>query len=336
MRLRLFELVLGIGLVATGPAAAQNQGFLDAYALRGGSADAVVALDDVVWSFSGRYWHSMGKTTWNHDASSAGPQYGNPTSRLDYERLKGSTGEVEIRADEATGIFGRALFGIGAITGGALRDRDWFAGQIKFSDTMSTVKGGTLAYATVDGGWTLSSPGAGPLTTRVFAGYGFWGETAPGHGIRCLPDDIGNTICPLGDIVPAAGKVISNQTHWHMLRIGVEAQLRIGSMLTLSGEVAVVPVGLLVNADSHRLRADLGPYPNIFTDGAGFGLQAQVLASVNITPNFSVGLGGRYWHMETYGESAGIRFGNKNARGLPVNRFSSDRDGLLANATGRF
>jgi hypothetical protein len=336
MRRRLFELIVGLGIMASGAAAAQSPSYLDTYALRGGSADGIVALDEVIWSASGRYWHSMGKTTWNHDASRVNPLAGNPTSRLDYERLRGTTGEVEIRGEEATGIFGRALFGIGAITGGRLRDRDWFAGQIKFSDTMSTVKGGTLTYAMIDGGWALSSLSGGPLTTRMFAGYGFWGETAPAHGARCLPDDVGNTICPLGEAVPTAGKVISNQAQWHMVRLGLEAQLRIGSMLTLSGEVAVVPIGLLVNADSHRLRRDLGPSPNIFTDGAGFGVQAQVLASVNITPNFSIGVGGRYWHMETYSESAGIRFGNKDARGLPVNRFSSDRYGLLANATGRF
>jgi hypothetical protein len=304
--------------------------------LRGGSEAPIAALDEVIWTASGRYWHSMGKTTWNHDASSANPMFGDPTSRLDYEHLRGSTGEIEIRGDEATGIFGRALFGIGGISSGALRDRDWFTGQVKFSDTLSTVKGGKLAYAIVDGGWALPSLSSGPLTTKLFAGYGFWGETVPAHGARCLPDDIGNTICPLGDAVAPAAKVISNQAQWHMLRLGVETQLRIGSMLTLSGEVAIVPIGLLVNADSHRLRRDLGPYPNIFQDGAGFGVQAQAMASVNITPNFSLGVGGRYWHMESYADSTVIRFASKNAHGLPVNRFSSDRYGLIANAAARF
>jgi hypothetical protein len=60
----------------------------------------------------------------------------------------------------------------------------------------------------------------------------------------------------------------------------------------------------LNGTDSHWLRiADgefLGPIPE---DGIGQGYQLEATLSYAVTPNISVGVGGRYWHLETSGNS---------------------------------
>jgi len=58
---------------------------------------------------------------------------------------------------------------------------------------------------------------------------------------------------------------------------------------------------ILNGVDNHLLRADLGG--GIREDGTGHGYQLEALLSYKITPFSSVGLGGRYWHMESNGNT---------------------------------
>lgn len=304
--------------------------------LRGSIDEAVVALDEVAWTVEGRFWYSTGHTAWDHDATSMNPNLGNPTSKLEYQKQIGRTGEIEIRGDEATGLFGRATIGIGSIGSGKLRDRDWFSGDVLFSDTMSSVDGGDITYGSVDGGWSIDRLSDGLIQTSVFAGYGFWKEKSQAFGAICSPDDVNNAICPLGENVAGSGiNGITNEVEWHMLRIGAEAKLRVGSMLTLSGEAAVIPVAAFYNADSHHLRLDLGRVPNVQHEGTGFGVQAQALATFHLTDQWSVGVGARYWHLENSGNPL-IRFGGSGYVRLPVNHFETTRYGVLATSGLRF
>ncbi len=82
-----------------------------------------------------------------------------------------------------------------------------------------------------------------------------------------------------------------------------------------------MPYVNLNGADTHYLR--IGNAPGDFTgptpeNGTGQGYQFEALLSYRVTPNGSVGIGGRYWHMQTNG-SANETFANGTAVSLPEN-----------------
>lgn len=330
---------LVLAAVVGGRAAAADMAPLGADFLRPTLQEPVTSLDDTTWTVEGRYWLSTGRTAYAINSSRVDPSLGNPTSRLQYDKLSGQSGEVEIRSDEpVSGLFGKAMVGIGGITGGTLRDQDWFRGQVLFSDTLSRVQDGRLAFVTIDGGTRWDGLSGRLVTTGVFAGYGFWGEKAPARGIRCNPDDVGNIDCPLGvDLIPPTASAIRNHVNWHMLRLGVETKVRIGSMLTLSGEIAVIPIAFLANDDYHNNRRDLGLVPNVFQQAPAFGVQAQAFATLNLTQNWSIGAGARYWRVQTYEGSGDTKFGKGVfSTSVALNKMESSRYGLLATSALRF
>jgi hypothetical protein len=311
-------------------------GTADAADVLRGSLDPVVPLDEVTFTVEGRVWFSTGQSDWSHNATSSNPNFGNPTSRLQYKDQTGATGEIEIRGDEATGLFGRALVGLGGIVDGTLRDRDWFSGQVLFSDTVSKVEEGNLRYVAVDGGWALDGLSTEVLRTSMFVGYGYWGEKSPAFGLRCNADDVGNIDCPLGiDLIGRTTPAITNDLDWHMLRIGLEGSLRVGSVMTLSAEFAAIPIAIFYNEDSHHHRVDLGQTPNILHEGNGYGFQAQAMAKVDLSPEWSIGVGARYWHLSSY-NNPNLRFGGRFGIPLPVNDFDTRRYGVLAASALKF
>src|SRR5262249_46603152 len=75
---------------------------------------------------------------------------------------------------------------------------------------------------------------------------------------------------------------------------------------TLSVDAAWLPYVWMQGSDAHWLR--IGSNPGDFTgavpeDGTGWGYQLEAVASYRITDAVSVGIGGRYWHMQTKGPS---------------------------------
>ena len=74
-----------------------------------------------------------------------------------------------------------------------------------------------------------------------------------------------------------------------------------------------------------------GPIPE---DGKGFGVQLEGLLSYKVTQAFSIGVGGRYWHLETKGSS---HFEDATPTGgpQPVN-FKTDRYGAFVQGAFKF
>jgi len=91
-----------------------------------------------------RYWQSVGKTHFSINSSRQNPTYGNPTSVLKYEDMDGYSGEFFWYARNETDTFAKGFVGGGGLSGGSLDDEDYYAGQIKFSDTFSKLKGDDL------------------------------------------------------------------------------------------------------------------------------------------------------------------------------------------------
>jgi len=284
-----------------------------------------------------RYWYSSGKIRFAFRNGS--PLFGDPTSTLDWHSLTAHTGEAFARVDHfPSGFFIKGLVGFGGITDGDIDDKDFLAGQFKFSDTRSNVSAGNQSYAMVDVGWAYS-PIAGARLS-FFVGYHYWHEKMSAFGIVCNQASFIVAGCPSTGAVPVGfdTAVFTYEPTWHAVRIGVEGRVAITDRWSFTAEIAGVPYAALQNKDSHLLRqspADLGPAPNVITQSDyAYGLETELFVNYAITPNIEVGAGARYWGLVSrYGSVAnGPTFAIKNT----VTDFDQQRYGVLAQLKARF
>jgi hypothetical protein len=271
-----------------------------------------------------RYWVSSGETKRAHNAQSFNPALGNPTSVLLYENLDANTVE----------LFGRQYFGasrewlikgfigLGTINGGAFHDEDFNAGQVKFSDTTSSVTSGDISYGAIDIGrneWRLRE---GRTNLGLYIGYSEWKEDLDAHGAN---DHIGF----IGGDISQDVKVISNKVTWKSLRLGFAGNLALTERLRLDIDAALIPYSKVRNDDSHHLRqasTDLGPVPNIIIEGEGRGVQLDAELRYEIVRRTEIGLGVRYWRLEA--NKATRRLPNRpDVPELPVTELYSLRGG---------
>jgi len=266
-------------------------------------------------------WTSNGMTTWNHNAKPANPAFGNPTSRLTYSGMKSRIIEagLTVRYRE---FFGTVSVGTGSIDGGNLQDEDWLAGQVKFSDTNSVIKGDELHFWMLTAGrglvWTER------MTLGAFIGVGQYYEKIDAFGIV---DNFTGAV-----VRPNSVKVISNEATWTFFRVGLNGKLSPWAPLVFTAEVAYVPYADLKNEDSHYLRNDLGPVPNIHMDGSGDGVMWQVEARYTFFKGAAFFVGYRDWHFRADGD---IRFGSSSQK-LPLNNFETTRSGVRLGFSYRF
>jgi hypothetical protein len=278
-------------------------------------------------SLGARTWFSTGQTGKTlYDFSGAGL-----VSRLTYDDLDGRSleafGELDLYR-----VFLKGNAGIGGLVDGSLQDEDFEPFTFPYSSTDSAQKGGDLAYATIDLGAYFVD------TERVklsgFAGYNWLHQQVNAFGCEqttasfiCLPT------------IPEDVAVISQENDWQSLRLGLKAEADLGRYWTVSAEGAWLPIVTLDGADTHHLRicedfgCFTGPIPE---DGRGDGYQLEGMLEFRPTERISLGLGGRYWHMETSGdthfEDHVIGF---DAGAQPVD-WSVDIFGILAQAKVRF
>jgi len=269
-----------------------------------------------------QYWASEGKTTWNHNAKPANPAFGNPTSQLTYSGMK--SGIVEMGLTVRIGEwFGTGTFGSGSIDGGTLRDEDWLAGQVKFSDTDSAIRGDEIRYWMLDLGRSVFRNRR--FAIAPFAGFGKYQEVIDAYGAT-------NNLAGGAVLVSASTRVITNDATWTIFRIGVVGSFRPVERLTLSAEVAYLPVADLTSEDSHYLRGDLGPVPNIHMTGTGDGHMGQLEARYNVFKGAILSLAYRDWRFTANGS---IRFG-ASGQSLPLNKFETTRSGARLGLGYRF
>jgi hypothetical protein len=272
-----------------------------------------------------RYWYSEGKTAWSHNAQMLNPSLGNPTSVLTYERLKAHALEFHGRRSFRDKLYVKGYAGIGRIESGSFDDEDFRAGQVKFSDTTSSVKGDTLNYASFDLGtdlWRFSNGRAG-----IFIGYHYWREYLDAYGIVV-------TVPPTGRAAPDSLLVISNEATWQSLRFGFAGTWNLSAPTRIALDAALVPYAQVRNEDSHYLRQspnDLGPVPNVHSKGDGYGLQLDLELRHELQPNLEIGAGLRYWWLRA-------RDGDHSQAGFDfeLRELESRRVGLLLSLTGRW
>jgi hypothetical protein len=275
------------------------------------------------WEFGVRYWWSRGSTQWNHDASGASPFFGNPTSVLVYDRLNAHSVEAHAARRWRSRWFASGSIGGGTIYGGNLNDSDYFAGQVKFSETNSSVTDGDLAFLTLDVGYDPFRSAAGSAL-GIFGGFNYWNEKVVASGA--------SFVVPEGATgVPSNIPVITNEMKWYSIRAGLNGRLQLTEKARFTASVALVPRTWLRNNDSHHLRSDLGPTPNIRMEGTGRGVQLDAEARYALYKSVELGLGLRYWRLRADGE---IRFAG--GQPLPLNEFESKRYGATLSLTSRW
>lgn len=288
-----------------------------------------------VFEGGARYWYSIGQNRFAF-TNNIFP-FGNPTSTLDWDRMQGHSGEGFFRVDHLpSGLFVKGLLGGGVLKGGDMDDLDFIIDQINFSNTTSKIDGNDLRYAMIDLGYSFEVPEAG-VRYGAFVGYHYWREKMTAYGVLCNPDQFNNVFCPPAGavVVPFNTPVDIFETTWHAIRLGADARFQLYDRWSISGEVAFVPYAWMTNDDSHLLRADLGPVPNIRTQGwRGMGGEAEAFVNYKVLPHFEIGVGARYWGLFT--QAGSVEFGPAFAPDFPLTKFSTQRYGVLLQAKATF
>lgn len=271
-----------------------------------------------------RYWYSIGKTS-KDLLSSDGSAL---VSRLTYSGLAAQAGESFVRVDHWSGVFAKGYVGTGAVNSGHLKDEDFPPFIAPYSATSSDQKDGLISYFDADVGYNFLR-GSG-YRLGAFGGYHYYHEKVNAMG--CV-QTAGNPLICVPSISDAV-QGITNDAEWHSWRIGLNGSVLLAERLKFTADAAWVPSTWLSNQDSHWLRigSDFnGPVPE---DGKGSGWQLEGVLSYQVTPAFSVGAGGRYWHLETNGDS---HFENATPFGGPQPvSFKTDRYGGFIQSAFRF
>lgn len=125
-------------------------------------AESLYKSSDLRVDVSLATWLSEGRTRWSHNASQANPNFGNPTSELDYKDVGTTVTELGGKVSFAKHYFVRGQVGYGAVGGGRLVDDDYVSaagatfygttqsGAHRFSRTFSDVAGSHIWYLNAD------------------------------------------------------------------------------------------------------------------------------------------------------------------------------------------
>lgn len=241
-----------------------------------------------------RYWVSSGSTRWAHNAQGSAPVLGNPTSILAYTNLDANAGELYGRWGFGERWFVKGNLGLARINRGSFDDEDYLAGQVKFSDSTSAVRGDGITYATLDLGRDLWVSRSGRSAWSAFAGWHRWRERVNAYGATFT---VGG-----GAPIPDNVLVISNEVMWTSFRLGLALRSQAQRRIRIDAELALVPYTRMRNEDSHHLRqdpSDLGPVPNVINEGSGHGALAELELRWSVYEHYEIGLGGRYWRLKT-------------------------------------
>jgi outer membrane protease len=248
------------------------------------------------------YTGEAGLRFWYGKSSTAKNLYDNTgallVSRLTYDGLSIYAAEAYYRFDLQRRWFLKGYVGGGTLRNGNLKDEDFPPVVVAYSATWSAQQNSSPIYADVDVGFNaLFGP---DFRIGLFGGFHYMNETVSAFG--CTQAAFNPNICGLFP-VPGPMKVITQDNSWYSARFGVDGSVEIGRF-RFSGEAAWLPSVWLYGSDAHWLR--IGNFIGGFTspvpeDGKGWGYQIEGFVSYRVTPAVSLGVGARYWHMQTQG-----------------------------------
>lgn len=248
-------------------------------------------------------------------------------SRLIYGNTTGQAGETFFRFDTDSRWFLKGYAGLGSLAGGSLYDEDFPAGPL-YSNTISSLSNGRLAYGALDVGYDFISQGGNTL--GAFIGYRALYQAVNGYGCTQVGlSDVCNV--PGGPVDPAmVGNLGLSETElWQGVAIGLNARMRLSDKLKLEVDAAYLPYAVRSSFDNHWFRSDINPQAE---SGYGWGTQLEAVLTYAVTDRLDVGLGGRYWFFTT--EGAGTQFPGATNRSPQT--FFAERYGAFLQASYRF
>jgi Omptin family len=160
---------------------------------------------------------------------------------------------------------------------------------IGYSNTASTVDG-SMRYGTIDIGYDVLR--GRTYKVGAFVGYNQYKDDKNAFGCT----QIANPFSDCNPAAPANQLGITEDDTWRSLRVGLNGEARIANGVKLIADVAYLPYVSFNGVDNHLQRI---PPLVINETGTGIGTQAEVLLSVDLTSQLSVGAGARYWAMWT-------------------------------------
>jgi len=281
-------------------------------------------------TFALRYWYGMGNASLNlYNLSGTALN-----SRLTYDGIGSHSAEIAFRVDATeSSLFFKGYAGGGLLTRGSLNDEDFPPAITPYSSTNSTLQNQALGYLSFDVGGAILR--GADFRLDAFVGYHFLDEHMKAFGCTQLA---GNTaVCDPSVSTDVA--VIHQESTWQSLRLGLAADLPLFDRLRLNVEAAWLPYVWMNGADTHILR--IGTAPGDFTgpipeDGLGWGYQFEAVLTYKITDSFDLGIGGRYWHMQSHGSAHFENHIVGFAGGPQPLDWKSDRYGLFLQGSYKF
>ncbi len=244
------------------------------------------AINTSDWEFN------AGSRTWFSSGTVGAP---NPlllasqalASRLIFN-LDAVSGETYARVDHSSGLFVKGYLGAGGIINGNLHDEDFPVGGA-YSNTLSSAAG-SLGYATIDLGYTfLRSAGA---KVGAFVGYNYYTQHANTYSCVQLA---GSSTCAPASPGQPNNLYVAEDDHFNSLRVGLSSEAMLTDRLKFTADAAYVPWTDFSGLDDHNYRQ------NLISEAAstGDGVMLEAVLSYDITANWNVGVGGRYWAWNT-------------------------------------
>ncbi|MFO1103201.1 MAG: outer membrane beta-barrel protein [Methylocystis sp.] len=279
-----------------------------------------------------RYWFSSG----NHKYDYYHAYFpGTLVSRLTFGDVTGHSAETFFRVDHESGAFLKGFFGGGTLASGKLNDEDTVAAKYGgYSNTVHVQSGGSLKYVTVDLGYNVVEtrlPTGQPVRIGPFVGYNNFHERMNSFG--CAQVLMNTELCAAAPEnrtpYPTSLDGLDFDVSWNSLRVGVGGEIELTPGLRASLEAAWIH-SWLWNTDYHNFRPNIR---GVQQSGEGDGVQLEGLIAYDLTPRFSVGIGGRYWRFSAPGIDHGERQFDNVAH--PIYSLS-ERYGFFLQAGYRF
>jgi hypothetical protein len=287
----------------------------------------------LTFELGARYWFSTGRIT--KDLFDDPRFSSNLNSRLAYSGLTTGSFEGFGRVNTSFGSYFKGYAGFSGLRRGSLNDEDFPPGLSPYSNTLSQQQGGKLTYGSIDLGQVVVKNER--FSASLFVGYGYLNETVNAYGCTQLA---GNPFVCAPAAIDSSVLAITEDSRWQFMRLGILGEFKVLDCLKFSAELAWLPYEQLTAQDTHWLRLGTGlfnisgPIPE---GGGGTGIQLEAIMSYQVTDKITLGLGGRYWYLQTRGNTdfESVIVGFPFPRPQPLN-FSTIRYGGFAQGAYKF
>jgi outer membrane protease len=238
-----------------------------------------------------RYMYSWGQfhKDLGQAAGSSSPTISS-ISRLTYDNLQTNSAELFLRFETPWNFFVKGFIGGGwTNSSGHMNDEDFGIpfgpAYIPYSNTISGTVGGNIGYGVFDAGYDFFR--GSTYKAGAFVGYTQFHQLMNAYGCG----QIANPLSDCNPPFPTSVLTITENDTWIALRVGMSVEAMLTDRIKFAGDIAWLPHVSFNGLDTHWLREVIFPE----SGPGGQGVQLEGVLSYYVTPDFSVGVGGRYW-----------------------------------------